>query len=33
MFEERFKSYEEEKLKYERFKLKSAEEERRYMHV
>jgi hypothetical protein len=33
MFEERFKYYEEERLKFERFKQKSQDEERKTVHV
>jgi hypothetical protein len=33
MFEERFKYYEEERLKFERFKQKTQDEERKNVHV
>ena len=33
MFEDKFKYYEEERLKFERFKLKANDEERKMVHV
>ena len=33
MFEDRFKYYEEERLKFERFKHKVNDEERKMVHV
>ncbi len=33
MFEDRFKYYEEERLKFERFKHKAADEERKASHI
>lgn len=33
MFEEKFKFYEDERLKFERFKSKAVDEERKFIHI